>query len=163
MGVAEDLAAVRRLRKRIGVLAVRDPFEISSMLRAGFLVRLFVLRDCMATLERERPRLRRLVLWLGELDALVAIAMLRVERADTRVPALSVDAPHIAARDLTHPAIPDAVGNDLALVGQSLLITGSNMSGKSTFLRTIAVNAVCAQSIHTTFGSWRASSFACSR
>lgn len=33
------------------------------------------------------------------------------------------------------------------------------MSGKSTFLRTIAVNAICAQSIHTTFGTWQASLF----
>jgi DNA mismatch repair ATPase MutS len=47
-----------------------------------------------------------------------------------------------------HPANPGAVGNDLAL-DAGLLVTGSNMSGKSTFLRTIAVNAICAQSIHT--------------
>ncbi|MEJ7598996.1 MAG: hypothetical protein WKG01_13895, partial [Kofleriaceae bacterium] len=158
-GVAEDLAAVRRLRKRITVLTVRDPLEISSMLRAGFLVRLFVLRNCMTTLERERDRLRRLVLWLGELDALVAVATLRADRTDTRVPELGVGAPRIVALDLAHPAVPDAIGNDLELVGQSLLVTGSNMSGKSTFLRTIAVNAICAQSIHTTFGRWRASMF----
>jgi hypothetical protein len=158
-GVAEDLGVVRRLRKRITVLALRDPFEILSMLRAGLLVRLFTLGSCMAIVERERDRLRRLVLWLGELDALVSIASLRAERADTRMPELAEVPPAIDARDLVHPAIEDAVGNDLALAGQSLLVTGSNMSGKSTFLRTLAVNAICAQSIHTTFGSWRASVF----
>ena len=57
-----------------------------------------------------------------------------------------------------HPAIAGAVGNDLVL-DTGLLVTGSNMSGKSTFLRTIAINAICAQSIHTTFGTWHASLF----
>src|SRR5690606_193193 len=47
------------------------------------------------------------------------------------------------------------VGNDVVLA-PGLLVTGSNMSGKSTLLRTVAVNAILAQSIHTTFGGWRA-------
>ncbi len=60
-------------------------------------------------------------------------------------------------RAIAHPAIADAVGNDVTLVDGGLLVTGSNMSGKSTFLRTLALNAICAQSIHTTFGAWHAS------
>ncbi|HEX7836195.1 MAG TPA: hypothetical protein VF469_01965, partial [Kofleriaceae bacterium] len=107
----------------------------------------------------ERDRLRRVVLWLGELDALVSIASLRVERSDARLPHLayaSGGARQLVAGGIVHPAIAGAVGNDVAL-DAGLLVTGSNMSGKSTFLRAIAINAVCAQSIHTTFGSWRAS------
>lgn len=57
-----------------------------------------------------------------------------------------------------HPAIAEAVGNDIVL-DTGLIVTGSNMSGKSTFLRTLAINAICAQSIHTSFGSWHASLF----
>ena len=158
-GVADDLAVVRRLRKRISVLALRDPLDILNVLRAGFLVRLFTLGSCMAMVERERERLRRLVLWIGELDAAVSVASLRAERDDARLPELVDGAPRIEARDLVHPVIEDAIGNELSLVSQSLLVTGSNMSGKSTFLRALAVNAICAQSIHTTFGHWRASLF----
>jgi DNA mismatch repair ATPase MutS len=58
----------------------------------------------------------------------------------------------------SRPAIPEAVGNDVELDG-GLIVTGSNKSGKSTFLRAVAINAVCAQSIRTTFGSWRAGLF----
>ncbi len=55
----------------------------------------------------------------------------------------------VTAKALGHPLIPSAqrIANDLTLrgLGRVLLVTGSNMSGKSTFLRTIGVNACLAQ------------------
>jgi hypothetical protein len=52
--------------------------------------------------------------------------------------------PVFCARDLGHPLIPDTVrvGNDFILerLGETVLVTGSNMSGKSTFLRTLGIN-----------------------
>jgi len=156
--VARDLAVFARFRKRIGLLTVRDPFGLADLLRAGFLLRLLLLGRWMRMIERERDRLCRLVLWLGELDAAAAIASLRAERADARAPQLASGTRQITARGIVHPAIAGAVGNDLVL-DSGLLVTGSNMSGKSTFLRTIAINAICAQSIHTTFGTWHASLF----
>lgn len=154
--IARDLAVFARLRKRVQWLTFRDPFELAELLRAGFLLRVLLLGRFLREVTRERDRLRRVVLWVGELDALVSIASLRAERADARLPELAPGAGRLAAGGIVHPAIAGAVGNDLAL-DAGLLVTGSNMSGKSTFLRTIAINAVCAQSIHTTFGSWRAS------
>jgi MutS domain V len=156
--IARDLAVFARMRKRVLWLTFRDPFELAELLRAGFLVRVLLLGGFLREVARERDRLRRVVLWLGELDALVSIASLRAERTDARLPQLAIGAPQLAAGGIVHPAIAGAVGNDLVL-DAGLLVTGSNMSGKSTFLRAIAINAVCAQSIHTTFGSWRASLF----
>jgi DNA mismatch repair ATPase MutS len=107
----------------------------------------------------EREQLRAIALWFGEVDAVCSVAALRAERTETRVAELVHGARQddrvIVAHDLVHPAIVDAIGNDLELRA-GLLVTGSNMSGKSTFLRTVAVNAILAQSIHTTFGAWRA-------
>ncbi|CCG99043.1 DNA mismatch repair protein mutS [Fibrella aestuarina BUZ 2] len=57
--------------------------------------------------------------------------------------------PVLEATDMAHPLIVPlrAVTNSLAVSGsgQTVLITGSNMSGKSTFLRTLALNVVLAQ------------------
>lgn len=153
--VARDLAALAAFRKRVAWLTTSDPFGLADLLRAGLLLRLLLLGGCIRTIERERERLRRVVLWLGELDALVSVASLRADRPDACFPQLSTGAGAITARGIVHPAIAEAVGNDVVL-GPALIITGSNMSGKSTFLRAIAINAICAQSIHTTFGSWRA-------
>ncbi|HEX3475717.1 MAG TPA: hypothetical protein VHT91_11875 [Kofleriaceae bacterium] len=156
--IAADLVVLLPLRKRIAWLTVKDPFGLADLVRGGLLARLLLLGGAMRVIERERARFRRVVLWLGEIDALVSIASLRTERADARLPELAAGPARISAHGLVHPAITEAVGNDIVL-DTGLIVTGSNMSGKSTFLRTLAINAICAQSIHTTFGSWHASLF----
>lgn len=58
-----------------------------------------------------------------------------------------------------HPLLNNPVKNDIE-VSRGVLLTGSNASGKSTFLRAIALNAILAQTIHTcTADSYRASMF----
>lgn len=52
-----------------------------------------------------------------------------------------------------HPLIENCIENDLSISGKSILITGSNMSGKSTFLRTFTINAILAQTIYTCFAT----------
>ena len=54
----------------------------------------------------------------------------------------------IKAEGLYHPMISNAVSNEIA-IKRGVLITGSNASGKSTFLKTVAINAILSQSIHT--------------
>jgi hypothetical protein len=154
--LAADLPALAALRRRIATLAFRDPFEVSELLRAAFLMRVVALARAGAELWRLRAPLRRVLLLVGELDALAAVATLRAEHDDLAVPELDPRAHGLVALDLRHPAIDAAVGNDLTLLDGSLLLTGSNMSGKSTFLRTLALNAVLAQTLHTVWGRWHA-------
>jgi DNA mismatch repair ATPase MutS len=52
------------------------------------------------------------------------------------------------ARQLYHPLIEHPVKNSIT-ANRSVLLTGSNASGKSTFLKTVAINAILAQTIHT--------------
>jgi len=90
--------------------------------------------------------------WLdavGELEALAALATLAAEHPGWAFPALGAGAARLEAAGLAHPLLPaDAVPNDVALGGQApavLIVSGSNMSGKSTLLRAIGVNVVLAQ------------------
>jgi hypothetical protein len=90
---------------------------------------------------------------IGELDALSALAQIRTDNPGWCFPdvieAAGDDDKVLRASDLGHPLIHDdrRVGNDVAVgpPGTLLLITGSNMSGKSTLLRSIGLNAVLAQ------------------
>jgi hypothetical protein len=86
---------------------------------------------------------------LGKFEALASLAHLAHDHPDWSFPDVREDAAQLAARGLGHPLLPDAarVGNDVSVgpVGTFLLVTGSNMSGKSTLLRSIGVNAVLAE------------------
>ncbi|MBQ4069010.1 MAG: hypothetical protein IJC76_07135 [Lachnospiraceae bacterium] len=86
---------------------------------------------------------------IGRLEACISIASFRKmlpyyckpEFADDKKSEMSFE-------EIYHPSIEDAVVNDLK-EKQSVLITGSNASGKSTFLKTVAINAILAQTINT--------------
>jgi hypothetical protein len=83
---------------------------------------------------------------LGEYEALAALAGYAYERPDDVMPTLVERGPYLHGEDLRHPLLPGGVANSLTL-GDPLrvvMVSGSNMSGKSTFLRTVGVNVVLA-------------------
>jgi hypothetical protein len=88
---------------------------------------------------------------LADLEALSSLARVAHDEPHHCWPAVADDTsgPALEAEALGHPLIPPArrVCNDLALrgAGHIALVTGSNMSGKSTFLRTVGLNVVLAQ------------------
>lgn len=89
--------------------------------------------------------------WLdavGELEALSSLAGYRFERPADIWPEFVDGAPQFEAEALTHPLLrAEAVPNDVRLGSrlQVLILSGSNMSGKSTLLRAIGINAILAQ------------------
>jgi hypothetical protein len=90
--------------------------------------------------------------WLravGRIEALSAVAGLAFERPDDVFPEILDHGPRFDGQGLGHPLLSetDCVRNDVTLGDplRLLLISGSNMSGKSTLLRTVGVNAVLAQ------------------
>jgi hypothetical protein len=85
---------------------------------------------------------------LGEFEALLALSGYAHENPDVRFPELTEGGPCFEGLGLGHPLIPGdrLVKNDvrLDLEAQLLVVSGSNMSGKSTLLRTVGVNTVLA-------------------
>ena len=87
---------------------------------------------------------------LGSIEALSALATLAHDNPDWTFPELSDSAPaSFEARALGHPLLPPRVrvANDVTVgpPGTFLLVTGSNMAGKSTLIRAIGLNVVLAQ------------------
>jgi len=85
---------------------------------------------------------------IAELEALMSIAAYSYEHPDDAFPELVEGPATFVGTDLGHPLMPDAkcVRNDVTLADpvRALLISGSNMSGKSTLLRTVGINTVLA-------------------
>ncbi|MDD7794904.1 MutS-related protein [Clostridium sp. 'White wine YQ'] len=102
----------------------------------------------MAKLERWKLKNKNSVeLWLdalGEVEALSALSNIYFDNENWSIPEI-IEEDEIVAEDLAHPLIvPQGIKNSFNLTKpiQTALITGSNMSGKSTFLRTIGINMV---------------------
>jgi hypothetical protein len=92
----------------------------------------------------------RAVVAAGDVDAAIAIASFRAGRSDWVRPEFRTSGALTEWTELRHPLVENAIANSINLgPGRGVLVTGSNMSGKSTFLRTVGVNAVLAQTIST--------------
>jgi len=108
--------------------------------------------------EETAPPAREIFSALGELDALASVAQWRAELFTWCRPDLEPGPPHLQVDEGVHPLLDDPVPNSLSLSTRGCLVTGANMSGKSTFLRTLGINALFAQTVFTcTARGYRAS------
>jgi hypothetical protein len=85
---------------------------------------------------------------IGEIEALLSLSTYTYEHPGDPFPEFVEAAPCFEATEIRHPLLPSGscIANDLQLspTTRVLLISGSNMSGKSTLLRTVGINAVLA-------------------
>ncbi|MBC8060317.1 MAG: DNA mismatch repair protein MutS [Clostridiaceae bacterium] len=100
-------------------------------------------------INKYREELRNIYSILGELDAYISLASYRDELVNFVEPEFTYSGPKIEVVDGRHPLIVEAVPNTIRLTRGGIILTGSNMSGKSTFLRMLGVNALLAQTIST--------------
>ena len=167
--VAEEMpaeaAALVALKERLNVTGARPSVELARLelwaslfeVRAQGLVHLVVnvllLWDANVLFRLERwalragTRTREWLVALGELEALSSLAVMRATDPSSSMPELSEEG-GLAAEALAHPLIVRSarVANDVQIAGPgtALVVTGSNMAGKSTLLRAIGVNVVLA-------------------
>lgn len=150
---AGDLNADAEMR-RLGVIMQWGDVRlslISPILQWVLLWNFHILRALEVWQSRAGQRVRVWLDTLSELEALAALATLAYDNPNwafpTFVPANRTA--RVTARNLAHPLLKPtvAVGNDVTVgpSGTFLLVTGSNMSGKSTLLRALGLNVALAQ------------------
>lgn len=90
---------------------------------------------------------------LAEIEALMSLSILKIDHFDVVLPEIQEEKV-LSFQDLRHPLIDpkQVVGNDFSMQESLCIITGSNMSGKTTFMRTIALNLVLAYAGGYVFG-----------
>lgn len=109
---------------------------------------LIIFNHLLKKLKNKKKEVATLVKVLGEIEACIAIGWYRNTLPYYVTPDFTGS--NLEIKDACHPLIEDAVPNSIKADG-GVLITGSNASGKSTFLKTIAINAILAQGIHTVY------------
>jgi hypothetical protein len=150
LGIGEAApAAVRRIAALAGWSELRSG---AAMLH--FPIQALTLWDFHVLFAMERWRRRSGVhvrVWLeslGTIDALASLAIVRADEPTWTMPELDADADAVSGTAVAHPLIAAdrRVVNDVRIgpPGSMLLVTGSNMSGKSTLLRAVGLNGVLA-------------------
>jgi hypothetical protein len=110
-------------------------------------------------LARHITELRELYLTIGELDALQSVASYRTSLSTYAEPEFLEEGIHLELKDAKQPLLENPVAVSITFNKNVVIITGSNMGGKSTFLRNIGNNALMAQTIATTVTSYYRGSF----
>ncbi|MBX5483350.1 MAG: DNA mismatch repair protein MutS [Myxococcaceae bacterium] len=139
-------ARLKRFSRAFGFAEARQSSQLHAVLN------LLTLWDVhtMFALERWREENGRLVRpWfeaLAELEALCSLAGFAHDHPGFAFPEIDPKGTRFIATGLGHPLLDDPVRNDVSLPGPrtALIVTGSNMSGKTTLLRAIGANAVLA-------------------
>ena len=101
----------------------------------------------MKIIDNKQDMVLALYEFVGQMDMLLAVAAYREREHKWCRPDICQDG-IISGKGIRHPLLEHPVENDFTLEYRAI-ITGANASGKSTFMKAVAVNAILAQTIHT--------------
>lgn len=164
--LAEDYKLLEHYEKELGFLANKSAFISSSSSLDGSLVsvlldyfKMFTHIDIImfnGIVNKLEPLADSIILFsktMGDIESCIAIASFRkyMDRSNKpwTLPVMNAGTDmKLECEELTHPLIEKAVANSID-AKKSILITGSNASGKSTFIKTVAINSILAQTINT--------------
>jgi len=134
------------LKSELGLLAD----YLQDIIKASFLLEPILLFKIIRQLELKKPEISNVFEAVAQVDVAISIASFRDALPYYSMPDITEKKRSFCAEEMYHPLLTDPVANTLDLSdGKSVLISGSNMSGKTTFIRTIGVNAILSQTINT--------------
>ncbi|MBP4139930.1 MutS-related protein [Flavobacterium geliluteum] len=137
-------AHLKQLSELFSRMDTINNFVTAIVFNGTFLFNLHVLKALLKWKENYADELEKWVNIIGEVESLNSFANLGYNNPDFVFPKINSDY-KIGFSNLSHPLLNPAtrVGNDTHFYPESFMIlTGSNMSGKSTFLRSLGINMV---------------------
>lgn len=156
----KSIDVVDKLRRRMAFfkleLKMQGDFEMAfwgilELLKIAFLLEPLLLFGVIDRLEQKRKDIENLFEFIGEIDSLVSIASLREGIDKYCIPHIYEDKSEIITKEIYHPLISECVCNSISVKDKSILLTGSNMSGKTSFIRTVGLNIITGLTINTCF------------
>ncbi len=149
----KKLPLIKKLNKRIGslVLDIASTNEIFAMIaeyiNIYFLYDLLKYCTSVGLLQKHQENIHEIFENIAQLDVAISLASYLSTLPEYCTPNFT-KLKSISFEDVYHPLIPNAVSNSLKELKNSVLITGSNMAGKTTFIKTIGINLILAQTLN---------------
>ena len=122
-----------------------------ELVKIVFLIEPLFLFGTLKRIDTKRSEIEDVFQFVGEVDAMISIASLRKGLTNFCIPKITDEQKKLTAQEVYHPLIENCVKNNLEVNDKSILLTGSNMSGKTSFIRTIAINVITGLTINTCF------------
>ena len=144
--ILKDIKDIDRGTRLIGFINMWDGvFEALSVI--------FLLEECAyysisAKVKKEKESLMDLYYTIGELEALVSISSYQYNLKCQYTEPNFIEDITLNICEGVHPLIEEAVSNSIYIKNKGIVLTGTNMSGKSTFLRMLGVNILLAQTFN---------------
>ncbi len=161
-GIQKNIENLKGFKRKFKLLSFADAGDneiaqffllLLELTKAFFLAEIHSFFSTLKELETKKADINALLNYIGNIDAALSTASLRAGLTTYTTPVITAHKKELTARNLYHPLIETCVANSITIKQKSILITGSNMSGKSTFIRAVAINAVLAQTIYTCFAA----------
>jgi len=124
------------------------PWLILQYIKIVLLLDFIVYHNCRQQVEQHADAIRAVFEAVGYVDCASAVAGFRARNTHC-APQFEMDGTGLRLVGAYNPLVPGCVPNDLTVQDSSILLTGSNMSGKTTFMRAIGLNTLLAQTIAT--------------
>jgi DNA mismatch repair ATPase MutS len=151
-GILEKgLRNAKRMNKKTFSLFYVSGDPLTEYFKIALLKELIDFESLSSMINKYKEDLKNLYEVMGFFDALISVASYRESLPYYTSPVLtefSGREKNLDFKDAYHPLIKEPVPNSFN-IKKSALITGSNASGKSTFLKTVAINAILAQTVYT--------------
>jgi DNA mismatch repair ATPase MutS len=119
-------------------------------INALFLTRIRSYYSIINIIKKNRQELIELYALVGKIEAYISVSSYRTKLKNYSLPNFTDNKNNLfKTENACHPLLEDGIPNSINLNNKGVILTGSNMSGKSTFMRTLALNMLLAQSIYT--------------
>jgi len=126
-------------------------YALFRFIKVLFLLEPLMFITSVKRINKYRADIEVIYKYVAEIDSLIAIMSIRSGLPYYSKPVFFTDNKQMDLKEMYHPLIYNCVPNSIhTRAEEGVLITGSNMSGKTTFIRAIAVNTLLAQTIYTT-------------
>ena len=126
-----------------------NPLDILlDYVRMGLHLNLIKFNTMLAECKKYKEDIVCMIETIGYIESMISVACYRASLNVYCIPVLEKDKSDFCVTEIFHPLLCEPVANSFH-IKKGMLLTGSNASGKSTFLKTVAIGQIMAQSVHT--------------
>jgi hypothetical protein len=158
--ISKSIRIIDKVRSRMSFFDLEAKIQSDSQLifwgileliKILFLIEPLFLFGALKKIDSKKKEIEAVYLFVGQIDSFISIASLRKGLDYYCIPKITEEQKKIIAKDVYHPLINRCIKNSISVDKKSVLLTGSNMSGKTSFIRTIGINTITGLTLNTCF------------